>query len=80
MISAESLEELLGIINTLKFRNLEEWPVYEPDESKISDIWHLYGTPNKSGMDPYSGLQTGVGSNVIFCSGCLCWCTRDTLV
>ena len=26
----------------------------------------------ESGKDPFGVCQTGVGSNVIFCDGCLC--------
>ena len=73
MIRAESMEELLGKMKTLKFRNEEEWPAYELKEDKNSCIWHNMGMPNKSGMDPYIVLQTGVGSTPIFSGGCLCW-------
>ena len=38
MISVGSMEELLGKINTLKFRDGEEWPAYELEEGKNSGI------------------------------------------
>ena len=38
MISAESMVELLGRVNTLKFRDGEEWPACELEKDKKSGI------------------------------------------
>ena len=38
MIRAESLQELLGKMNTVKCRNGEEWPAYEPEKDKHYSI------------------------------------------
>ena len=35
----------------------------------VNKMWLL----KKSGKDPCGVCQTGVGSNSIFCGGCLCW-------
>ena len=40
MISAGSMEELLGKINALKFRDGEEWSAYVLEEGKQSGFWH----------------------------------------
>ena len=73
MISAGSMEELLGKINTLKFRDEEEWSTYLLEEGKHSGFGINMGLPNTSGIDPCSVLQTGVRGRAIFRGGCLCW-------
>ena len=40
MISVESMVELLGRMNALKFRDGEEWPAYKLEKDQKSGIWH----------------------------------------
>ena len=73
MISVGSLTELLGKINTLKFRDGEDGLHMNLRKGKILVFGIIMGLTNKSGMDSYSVLQTGVSSRAIFCGGSLCW-------
>ena len=66
IFSAGSMEELLRNINTLKFRDGEEWSVNVLEEGKHSGFSINMGLPNTSGTDPCSVLQTGVRSRAIF--------------
>ena len=71
MISAGSMEELLGKINTLTFRDGKEWCAYVLEEGKQSGFGINMGLPYTSGIDPCSVCQTWVRSRAIFCGGCL---------
>ena len=70
MISAESMEELLVKLKTWK-TNGEEGP--EMGKTKIMVSGMDLDLLKKSGKDPCNVCQKGVGSNAIFCGGCLCW-------
>ena len=76
MICAESIQELLGKMNTLKCRNAEMEKNGLRMNLRKTNILAFdinMGLPNKPGMDPCSVLQTGLGGNAIFSGGCLCW-------
>ena len=63
MISAESMEELLV---KLSLR-------VNMGKTKIMVSGMDLDLLKKSGKDPCGVCQKGVGSNAIFCGGCLCW-------
>ena len=49
-----------------------EWLVGDYWLDKDYGAWHYLVLLEESGKDPFSVCQTGVGSNAIFCDGCLC--------
>ena len=73
MIRAESMQELLGKMNTLKCRNGEEWPAYELEKDK--KFWYLTSIwVHRINLEWIAVVSCRhVGSNAIFSGGCLCW-------
>ena len=69
MISAESMEELLEKMNTLKIRVGEEGLLINLGKTHIQVSGINLGLLKKSGLGSCSVFQTGVGSNAIFCGG-----------
>ena len=50
----------------------DEGPVGDYGVDEDYGAWHYFDLLKESGKDPFSVCQTGVGSNAIFCDGCLC--------
>ena len=73
MISAESMEELLVKLKTWKTEMEKKDLIVNIGKTKIMVSGMDLDLLKKSGKDPCGVCQKGVGSNAIFCGGCLCW-------
>ena len=73
MISAESMEELLVKLKTWKTEMDKKCLRVNMEKTKIMVSGMNLYLLKKSGKDPCGVCQKGVGSNAIFCGGCLCW-------
>ena len=73
MISAESMEELLVKLKTWKTEMEKKGLRVNMGKTKIMVSGLNLDLLKKSGKDPCGVCQKGVGSNAIFCGGCLCW-------
>ena len=73
MISAESMEELLVKLKTWKTEMEKKGLRVNMGKTKIMVSGMDLDLLKKSGKDPCGVCQKGVGSNAIFCGGCLCW-------
>ena len=73
MISAESMEELLVKLKTWKTEMEKKGLRVNMGKTKIMVSGVDLDLLKKSGNDPCGVCQKGVGSNAIFCGGCLCW-------
>ena len=73
MISAESMEELLVKLKTWKSEMEKKGLRVNMGKTKIMASGMNLDLLKKSGKDPCGVCQTGVGSNSIFCGGCLWW-------
>ena len=73
MISAESMEELLVKLKTSKTEMEKKGLRVNMGKTKITVSGMDLDLLKKSGKDPCGVCQKGVGSNAIFCGGCLCW-------
>ena len=73
MISAESMEELLVKLKTWKTEMEKKGMRVNIGKTKIMVSGMDLDLLKKSGKDPCGVCQKGVGSNAIFCGGCLCW-------
>ena len=73
MISAESMEELLVKLKTWKSEMEKKGLHVNMGKTKIMASGMNLDLLKKSAKDPCGVCQTGVGSNSIFCGGCLCW-------
>ena len=72
-LSAESMEELLEKLKTLKSEMEKKGLRVNMGKTKIMVSGMNLDLLKKSGKDPCGVCQKGVGSNAIFCGGCLCW-------
>ena len=73
MISAESMEELLVKLKTWKSEMEKKGLRVNMGKTKIMASGMNLDLLKKSGKDSCGVCQTGVGSNSIFCGGCLWW-------
>ena len=73
MISADSMEELLVKLKTWKTEMEKKGLRVNMGKTKIMVSGMDLDLLKKSGKDPCGVCQKGVGSNAIFCGGCLCW-------
>ena len=71
MISAESMEELLVKLKTWKSEMEKKGLCVNMGKTKIMVFGMNLDLLKKSGKDPCGVCQTGVGSNSVFCGGCL---------
>ena len=73
MISAESMEEVLVKLKTWKTEMEKKGLRVNMVKTKKMVSGMDLDLLKKSGKDPCGVCQKGVGSNAIFCGGCLCW-------
>ena len=73
MISAESMEELLVKLKAWKSEMEKKGMRVNMEKTKTIVSGINLDLPEKSGKDSCGVCLTGVGSNSIFCGGCLCW-------
>ena len=73
MISAESMEELLIKLKTWNSELEKKGLRVNIGKTEIMVSGMDLDLLKKSGKDPCGVCQKGVGSNAIFCGGCLCW-------
>ena len=73
IISAESMEELLVKLKSWKSEMEKKGLRVNMGMTKIMVPGMNLDLLKKPGKDPYGVCQKGVGSNAIFCGGCLCW-------
>ena len=73
MINAESMEELLVTLKTWKAEMERKGLRVNMGKTKIMVSGPNLDLLKKSGKDPFGVCQTGVGTNAIFCGGCLSW-------
>ena len=73
MISADSMEELLVKLKTWTTEMEKKGLRVNMGKTKIMVSGMDLDLLKKSGKDPCGVCQKGVGSNAIFCGGCLCW-------
>ena len=73
MISVKSMEELLRKLKTWKSVMEKKGLRVNMGKTKIMVSGMNLDLLKKAGKDPCGVCQTGVGSNAIFCDGCLCW-------
>ena len=73
MISAKSIAELLVNLKTWKSEMEKKGLRVNMGKTKIMVSGMDLNLLKKSGKDPFGVCQNGVGSDAIFCGGCLCW-------
>ena len=72
MICAETMEELLVKLKTWKFEMEKKGLRVNMGKTKIMVSGIDLDLLKKSGKDPCGVCQKGIGTNAIFCGGCLC--------
>ena len=73
MSGAESMEELLVKLKTWKTEMGKKGLRVNMGKTKIMVSGMDLDLLKKSGKDPCGVYKKRVGSNAIFCGGCLCW-------